>query len=221
MPKKETKRKGQGRFTPTLLNLERNETPFPRRTNIYWGVLNPTEDNAKYSSQIRLFEERHTIGRGVTSTTVLSESGISFHHCTIYKEYQEEGGQTTTRYMLEDKSSLGTLVQGNRCRTNEPVRIYHGNTIGLITCNGVLEFKLLIKEDPDSHGSFASNWTVISHLGSGHFADVKMVVPYGKDPNDPLTQKAAVKIIKTECLNHPKLHENLNSEISILRNINH
>ncbi|CAG8608695.1 13132_t:CDS:2 [Ambispora gerdemannii] len=201
MPKKETKR----RFTPSL---DRNEKPPLRRSNTYWGILFPTENNTRYP-QIRLFEDRHTIGYGVTNTTVLGEDGISFHHCTIYKDYYSENGKNITKYMLEDKSSLGTLVQGNRCRTNEPERIYHGHIIGLVTCNGVLEYKLLVNEDPEERGSFASKWTVINHLGSGHFADVEMVVPFGEDPNDPSTRKAAVKIIKTDRLHHPKLRENL------------
>ncbi|KAG9304946.1 hypothetical protein G9A89_003115 [Geosiphon pyriformis] len=228
MPKK-TDRKPPPAGLPTSKGIDKNavskkpkvNTGVSRVDDIAWGILVPTSKSTS-NEPVELTTNQHLIGRSYECKTIIHNSAVSTKHCLIHRHVITENSRSRFQYILEDGSQNGTFIHGLKVGQNQRRILQHGDIIS-IPQDGVppLEWSFLIVEKGDRPSDFASKWTIVRRLGKGQFAEVKLAVPYGEDPNDLQTKKAAVKIITKAALTHDKLRANLKSEIAILRSMTH
>ncbi|KAI9324423.1 kinase-like domain-containing protein [Zopfochytrium polystomum] len=148
-------------------------------------------------------------GRHRECDIVINNQQLSKRHCLIFKASQRsefggtdgEGGHV----YIEDMSTNGTYVNGEKIQKNKRHRLFDGDEIQLA------------RYDPKkSSNSFHDQYILTDALGSGNFATVRL----GKRRDTG--QSFAVKIVdKKRFKGKPKMAESIKQEVSILTAINH
>ncbi|CAG8521337.1 6117_t:CDS:10 [Diversispora eburnea] len=187
--------------------------PPPAKTvDNWWGILEPMESGL---SRIYLCENSHLLGRYneyPTSSSFRSlpmDVRIAPEHCNIYKMNIGDNGNYRTAVYLNNLSNEGTVVR-NIFVTAE-IEIMANDDIffpsSKVGGNGWYRF---------SPSGFFGKYSEIAHLGSGKFAQVKLVT----NRHGPRQEEYAVKIIDKGLVSKKQL-KSLKSEINIMNRCNH
>ncbi|RHZ55979.1 hypothetical protein Glove_408g15 [Diversispora epigaea] len=196
--------------------------PPPAKTiaDDWWGILEPMESGL---SRIYLCENSHVLGRYnecPTSSSFRSlpmDDKIGPEHCNIYKmNIGDNGGNYRTAVYLNNLSNEGAVVR-NILVTAE-IEIMANDDIffpsSRVGGNGWYRYRL--KLNSVSPSGFFGKYAEIAHLGSGKFAQVKLVT----NRHGPKQEEYAVKIIDKGLVSEKHL-ASLKSEINIMNRCDH
>ncbi|KAJ2631927.1 serine/threonine protein kinase [Coemansia sp. RSA 1290] len=174
----------------------------------------------------------YVIGRHRLCDIRIQNPHISNRHCVIYRIESEGSDVDTTtgsgRVYLEDTSTNGTYVGGQRVTRNASIELRDGDEIQLVRFqpNRGMEYfndRFYVFQNLDLHRSepclFKQNYFLDKKLGSGAFAEVRIAI------NRVTGERFAAKIINrnriTQIEKRKKLDENFRIETSILSRVRH
>ncbi|CDS02704.1 hypothetical protein LRAMOSA00109 [Lichtheimia ramosa] len=188
-----------------------------------WGYLQSLVDT--YQSG---YLDRHTyddkgrtgymLGRADNCDFICDRPEISKNHCCIYMESGNNGRQKGINVYLEDMSSNGTFVNGQRVQSDDRRRILRsGDNIQLY------RKEKMPSEDPRHQfyriflppqfevGTFHEDYSIGQIIGRGHFASV--IKAHHKESN----RQVAVKLIsKKKFQSRPKMLLSTIQEMGVL-----
>ncbi|RKP06701.1 kinase-like domain-containing protein [Thamnocephalis sphaerospora] len=173
----------------------------------------------------------YMLGRHRECDFIFESPLISNRHCLIYKVNERVpfglGGATRIRVFVEDLSSNGTYINGEKLGRGNRRELVHGDELQLAVWSERANipyfhdkffiYQKAITSDPSAcNKSIHDHYILTRVLGSGNFAEVKLAVQ--RNTGD----KYAVKILdKGRFIRKPKLAANIDQEISILMSIDH
>ncbi|KAJ2713138.1 serine/threonine protein kinase [Coemansia spiralis] len=175
------------------------------------------------------------IGRHKACDIRIQNAHISNRHCLIYR-IDDEGGDSSvgadegghSRVYLEDTSSNGTFVNGQRVGKSASVELRDGDEIQLVRyqpARGMAYFndRFYVFQNLDLHRRepclFKQSYLLADRLGKGAFAHVRVAI------NRVTGERFAAKIIDRTRIAQPekrqKMDENFRVETSILSRVRH
>ncbi|KAJ2851375.1 serine/threonine protein kinase [Coemansia brasiliensis] len=174
----------------------------------------------------------YVIGRHRLCDIRIQNPHISNRHCVIYRIESEDSDVDANtgsgRVYLEDTSTNGTYVGGQRVTRNASIELRDGDEIQLVRFqpNRGMEYfndRFYVFQNLDLHRSepclFKQNYFLDKKLGSGAFAEVRIAI------NRVTGERFAAKIINrnriTQIDKRKKLDENFRIETSILSRVRH
>ncbi|KAJ2359388.1 serine/threonine protein kinase [Coemansia sp. RSA 2618] len=172
------------------------------------------------------------IGRHKSCDIRIQNLHISNRHCLIYR-VESEGSDCdahtgSSKVYLEDTSTNGTYVNGERLGRDVSVELQDGDEIQLVRyqpSKGMAYFsdRFYVFQNLDLHRSepclFKQSYLLADQLGKGAFAQVRVAI------NRVTGERYAAKIIDrnriTQADKRKKLDENFRVETSILSRVRH
>ncbi|KAJ2729104.1 serine/threonine protein kinase [Coemansia sp. D1744] len=172
------------------------------------------------------------IGRHKSCDIRIQNLHISNRHCLIYRvesEGSDSEAQTgSSKVYLEDTSTNGTYVNGERVGRNASVELQDGDEIQLVRYQPAKDMvyfsdRFYVFQNLDLHRSepclFKQSYLLADQLGKGAFAQVRVAI------NRVTGERYAAKIIDrnriTQIEKRKKLDENFRVETSILSRVRH
>ncbi|PIA13414.1 Pkinase-domain-containing protein, partial [Coemansia reversa NRRL 1564] len=163
------------------------------------------------------------IGRHKSCDIRIQNVHISNRHCLIYRVGSEASG---SRVFLEDTSTNGTFINGQRVKRSAAVELQDGDEIQLVryqAAKGMEYFndRFYVFQNLDVHRheqcEFKQSYLVAEALGKGAFAQVHVAI------NRVTGERFAVKMIDRRRMaeRQRKLDENFRVETSILARVRH
>ncbi|KAJ2611398.1 serine/threonine protein kinase [Coemansia sp. RSA 1365] len=198
-----------------------------------WGVLlslSPDDYRTVLLERTRPTQETdgtgrfgYHIGRHKSCDIRIQNVHISNRHCLIYRVGSEASG---SRVFLEDTSTNGTFVNGQRVKRSAAMELQDGDEIQLVryqAAKGMEYFndRFYVFQNLDVHRheqcEFKQSYLVAEALGKGAFAQVHVAI------NRVTGERFAVKMIDRRRMaeRQRKLDENFRVETSILARVRH
>ncbi|KAJ3514639.1 hypothetical protein NLJ89_g2260 [Agrocybe chaxingu] len=209
----------------TQSTQQASQPPAPNVDSHLWGYLQPCS-SALTRIDFWKIHPRYTLGRNTEiNQVVLPGFKVSNQHCVI----TWDGHDTITSCVwVEDKSSNGTFINGERIGRGQTRLLREGNEIAFGTCvpqphnNGLEDYRFVYRHAAGgsaNDGLFAS-YDLGTELGKGSFATVRKAV------HRSTGLWFAVKMINaSKTVGRDRGHSNRNAtftrEINIMEKLDH
>ncbi|XP_074641732.1 serine/threonine-protein kinase Chk2-like isoform X2 [Tubulanus polymorphus] len=207
---------GDGEF---LSEEEDEETP----SNV-WGRLFPIGESF---TAMDLIKEEYTFGRAETCDYVFNSPLMKKHKCfqaysKVHFIIRRVHSSTGTHVFLEDKSSNGAFVNGEKVGKDAKQVLNNNDEIGLslIKNKAFVFLDLLASDNNRFPKEISKKYTVTKVLGRGACGEVRLAFQKGT------CSKYAVKIISKKAFslggqNHQNISPQIQSEIAIMKSLKH
>ncbi|KAJ3207629.1 hypothetical protein HDU82_003516 [Entophlyctis luteolus] len=160
----------------------------------------------------------YLVGRHKECDIIVDRAQLSKRHCLVFQEVLVTADGNIATAFIEDLSSNGTWVNRKRLEKGKRHKLCDGDEILLLNPKDASFEPFWIFKLPSARAanSFAEDYVIESHLGSGNFASVELAV------HKATGSKHAVKIIDKKLFaGNEKMIQNIQQEIEILMTVNH